>query len=97
MLKLFVILKKKNMTEKELIELGFQREDVSAEESGHTSYYYYLYYLTDGCIFTSNANDEVENNDWFVYEEDFLCITTNSYKNVKAFINAFQDIINNKQ
>jgi hypothetical protein len=89
-----VIVKHKNkkMREHELVKLGFEKEEVSAEESGDKAYYYYTYYLTDNCIFTSSANDEVKNNDWWVYEEDSLFINTNNYSKVKNFISAFENI-----
>lgn len=59
------------MTENDLINLGFEKVDVSAEESGsETGYYYYA--LDIGKIgFLSNANDELINGEWVCYLLDF--------------------------
>jgi hypothetical protein len=51
------------ITEKTLLSLGFEREDVSAEESGNTPYYYFVYNLkNERAILISCANDECKDN-----------------------------------
>ena len=59
------------ITEKDLIELGFERNDETAENSG-TPYDWYYYTLDIGddwdklCLIT-DSNDNVENDKWKVY------------------------------
>ena len=47
----------KNITEKNLLNLGFKRQDVSEEESGNKPYYYFTYEIDKLCLI-SNSNDE---------------------------------------
>jgi len=59
------------ITEKDLIELGFERNDETAENSG-TPYDWYYYTLDIGDTwdkfgFISNSSDEAENGEWVVY------------------------------
>tara|TARA_R110000787_G_scaffold212720_1_gene322334 strand:- start:33 stop:287 length:255 start_codon:yes stop_codon:yes gene_type:complete len=55
------------MKEQELIELGFERVDVSEQESGDKAFYYYTYDIGNGAIsLISQSNDEVENSNWHV-------------------------------
>jgi len=79
------------MTQKELIELGFEREDVSAEESGNKPYYYYSYSLNQFITLITQANDEVIDDNWYVCEED-LSIGTDNYQDLKDFINVFEKV-----
>ena len=52
------------MTEEIFKELGFNKEVVTAEESGHArGFYYYTLDIGDIC-FISNANDEAEKEGW---------------------------------
>ena len=60
------------MTEEIFKELGFERNDVSMQESGHDNdFYYYTLDIGDICIIT-NANDEAEQNGWEAYIFDSL-------------------------
>ena len=79
------------MTEKQLIELGFKREDISAEESGNKAYYYYSYSLNLSVTFITQANDEVVDDNWYACEED-LSIGTDNYQDLKDFINVFEKV-----
>jgi hypothetical protein len=59
------------ITEKDLIELGFERNDETAENSGEP-YDWYYYTLDMGDIWDkfcliSNSSDEAENGEWTVY------------------------------
>ena len=47
------------MNEQDLVDLGFERTDVSAKESGDKAFYYYTYDFTDGFSLITNASDEV--------------------------------------
>jgi len=65
--------------EEELIQLGFNRTDVSEEESGDKAFYYYTYDIGIGVIsLITQGNDEVENNNWYieVYEDANIRFTT---------------------
>ena len=62
------------MTEKDLIELGFERsEDQTPEMTGcdYTYHYYTLEFSTNDSVFDrytliSNSSDESKKDDWFV-------------------------------
>lgn len=55
------------MTKEELIEFGFDRIDVSIEESGdNTAYYYYKLKVIDTIVLLSDASDSIKNNEWRV-------------------------------
>lgn len=47
----------KNIAEKELLNLGFERQDVSVEESGDKPFYYFTLDIGGLCLI-SNADDE---------------------------------------
>lgn len=47
----------KNITEEELLKLGFKREDVTEEEAGDKPFYYFIYEIDKLCLI-SNSNDE---------------------------------------
>ena len=56
--------KSKKMTEQVFIDLGFERNDVSMEESGCDSdFYYYTLDIGDICFIT-NGNDDAEEKGW---------------------------------
>jgi len=65
------------MKEKELIALGFQREDVN--EDGH-SFYYFTYDFGRGFSLISNASDELADGKWFVevFEEESIRFTSST-------------------
>ena len=80
------------MTEQDLLDLGFKRTDVSAEESGDKAFYYYDIDLgSNGSIsLISPSNDEVENENWYVEVFEDAKVMFNSKDDLKTFI----DIIN---
>ena len=60
------------MTEQIFINLGFERNDVTKEQSGDDhDFHYYTLDIGDICIIT-NANDEAEQNGWEAYIFDSL-------------------------
>lgn len=60
------------MTEEIFTELGFERTDVSMEESGCSNgFYYYALEIGDICIM-SNSNEEANKNGWEAFIFDFL-------------------------
>jgi len=65
------------MKEKELIALGFKREDVN--EDGY-SFYYFTYDFGRGFSLISNSSDELVDGKWFVeiFEEENIRFTNSS-------------------
>jgi hypothetical protein len=56
------------MTEKELIDSGFNKIDVQDIESDNGyDYYYYSYEVFDNLILISNDSDRAQNDQWTVY------------------------------
>ena len=75
------------MTEQELIELGFERVDVSEQESGGKAFYYYTYDIGNGTIsLISQSNDEVENSNWHVEVFDDTHIRFETVEDLTKFI-----------
>ena len=70
------------MKEKELIALGFERSDVTAEESGYeTDWYYYTYDFGQGALsLISCDNSEAEKDGWYVevFEDETIRFTNSS-------------------
>ena len=58
------------MTEKELELLGFEKQVVLDEESGNGYDFYFYLKNTVGLVFSSCANDELEDNEWSVHIVD---------------------------
>ncbi len=56
------------MKEQDLIDLGFKRTDVSAEESGHEAFYYYDMDFGNKKVVSliSPSDDEVVDDKWYV-------------------------------
>ena len=60
------------MTEEELIEEGFERQDVLAKDSGNRDdYYYYTYSFGGGKGLISIDNEEATKNKWAVYLDEY--------------------------
>lgn len=78
------------MTEQDLINLGFKKENVSVEESGADAYHYYTYDLSDNdlnfCLISS-ANDEAKDDNWYVELFNFYTMRFNTIEDVELFIN----------
>jgi|2_EtaG_2_1085320.scaffolds.fasta_scaffold60598_2 hypothetical protein len=82
------------MSEKELIKLNFIRTDVPDAESGNGyDYYYYTLDIMPGLSLTSVADDEVENDNWYVRNWDWpqaKIKNTESIKQLKKMVLCFQ-------
>lgn len=77
------------MTEKDLIHLGFIRNDVTKEESGYDNdWYYYTYQFTSGICLISSDNEEAEKEDglWFVEIFDIDGIRFTNVENLEKLI-----------
>lgn len=57
-----------NITEEVLMDLGFQRNDVSAEESGGSAFHYFNLDKNGECLLISCGNDETINGQYYTVE-----------------------------
>ena len=73
--------------EEELIKLGFERIDVSEQESGDKPFHYYTYDIGHGVIsLITQSNDEVEKDNWHVEVFDDVTIRFETLEDVTKFI-----------
>ena len=75
------------MTEQDLIDLGFERTDVSAKESGDKALHYYTLDLVRRFELISNASNEAGDGKWYVefFEADRIRFVEK--ENLEEFIN----------
>ena len=79
------------MTEQDLIELGFERNDITAEESGHQNdWYYYTYDFGKNLSLISCDNEEAQIKGWYIEVFEVDTIRFYTAEDVKKLI----DIIN---
>lgn len=79
------------MTENELKILGFEKMEVSAEESGDKSFYYYVYEFTKGLEFITQDSDNVENDKWWVeFFNTDISIRFHDFMEVQNLISIFE-------
>jgi hypothetical protein len=56
----------RKITEQDLLELGFERKDQTAERTGsENDWHYYTLYIADVCLIT-NDNEDADINGWYV-------------------------------
>lgn len=81
------------MTEQDLIQLGFTREQETIESSGaDTDWHYYTYDIGSLCLITP-ANTEVNSDEWYVELFDHSSIRIYSRTELEALLT----ILNNNQ
>jgi hypothetical protein len=84
------------MKEQDLIDLGFERTDVSAEESGDKPFYYFCldFGLSRGISLISSDDEQAKEDGWYVeiFEDD--SIRFNEYEDVKDLIRIIKKGIN---
>ena len=78
------------MKEQDLIDLGFNRYDVSAEESGYKPFYYYTYNITDELCLISSDNREAKKNGWYVELFDYANIEIRNLEDLKTLISVIE-------
>ena len=80
------------MTEEDLIELGFEKETITDDESqnGYDYYYYTLEVIQDLVLYSSES-DEVEDGHWIIFMTDPDC-EVHDKKLLKELINVFSKI-----
>jgi hypothetical protein len=52
------------MTEREIILLGFQKEEMREHDEDES--YYYVLDIVDGLTFITRSNDEIKDGNWYV-------------------------------
>jgi len=76
------------MKEEDLISLGFERTEVTAEESGDKPFYYFAldFGLSRGISLISCDDEQAKEDGWYVeiFEDD--SIRFNEYQDVSDFI-----------
>jgi hypothetical protein len=77
------------MKEEILIELGFEKNEVSEEESGNYPFYYYTMEFGDLTLI-SNADDEATKGSWLVEIFDYQTIQINDEQDLKNLIDIFK-------
>ena len=86
------------MTEKDLIDLGFDKFEQHDEED---SFYYYSYDLNDESgpgTLLSLCNDEIENEDWKVFAWDINeNLVFDNVEDIKTYINVIEKNILTKE
>ncbi len=76
------------MKEQDLIDLGFERVDVSKEEHGlFDPFHYYTYDIGNGSIsLITQSNDEVKDNYWHVEVFNDTSIRFETIEDITEFI-----------
>ena len=80
------------MTEKELISLGFEKY---IEKNIGKPFFYYTLDIVEGLYCITDANDEIENDEWIV-ELSFDCIPRIKFKDVKSLTELINLLNQNK-
>ena len=78
------------MKEQDLLDLGFNRYDVSAEESGDRPFFYFTYNITDELCLISTDNDEAEKRGWYVELFDYENIEISNLEDLKTLISILE-------
>ena len=76
------------MKEEQLISLGFERTDVTAEESGDKPFYYFTldFGLSRGISLISCDDEQAKEDGWYVEIFEDNSIRFNEYQDVSDFI-----------
>ncbi|MDB4378318.1 hypothetical protein N9Z41_00970 [bacterium] len=74
------------MKEQDLIDLGFERVDVSEVESGGDAFHYYTLDFSKGFSLISNGSDEMKDGEWHVEVFEAPEINFIDKKDVKQLI-----------
>ena len=78
------------MKEQDLIDLGFKRNDVTAEESGHVPFYYYTYEITNELCLISTDDGEAKKDGWYVELFDYENIEIRNLEDLKTLISILE-------
>ena len=80
------------MSEQELVALGFNKH---TDEDLDKPFYYYTLDIVEGLYCITDANDEVENDEWNV-ELSFDCIPRIKFRDVKSLTELINLLNQNK-
>ena len=78
------------MKEQDLIDLGFERKDVTAEESGDFPFYYYTYDITKELCLISSDDGEAKKDGWFVEMFDYDDIKFTNVEDLQTLITVIE-------
>lgn len=82
--------KKMKITEEDLIELDFKKQQETAKSSGFKNdWHYYTLDIADICLIT-NDNEEAEKEGWFVYIFDNLDIRFTTTEDTAQLVHLLQ-------
>jgi len=75
------------MTEQELIDAGFERQDTPHEMSGNGyDYYYYILDLCEGvCLITSDSID-IKDNNWVIRSFEIPSLRIETVEHLNQFL-----------
>tara|TARA_R110000868_G_scaffold32604_1_gene118626 strand:+ start:150 stop:407 length:258 start_codon:yes stop_codon:yes gene_type:complete len=80
------------MTEKDLLKLGFTKEDSSEFIDDEPDFYYYVKDITNGLTFITNGNDDMEGQDWYVeFFDTEVPIRYYDYSSVKMLLTLIEE------
>jgi hypothetical protein len=84
------------MKEGDLVSLGFERTDVTAEESGDKPFYYFCldFGLSRGISLISCDDEQAKEDGWYVEIFEDSSIRFNEYEDVKDLIRIIKKGIN---
>ena len=78
------------MTEKELIEAGFEKQEANSIDTNNGfDYYYYELDLCEGIYLVSTESDEVENDNWCIKSFDIPALRIET----KAHLDEFLELV----
>ncbi len=81
------------MTEQELIDAGFEKQEVlNAESDNGYDYYYYIKELCDGVSLISSDSDVVIEDNWFVKSFDIPALKIDTKEHYDNFISLIRVI-----
>ena len=78
------------MREEILIELGFERNDVSAEESGDFAFHYYTMDFGDLCLISNSDDKAITDLGWSVEIFDYQSLQFTNEDDLKNLVDIFK-------
>lgn len=80
------------MTEKELIELGFEKQFSLDSIGEKPEFYYYTKDFTNGLTFITNASDELLDGEWYIeFFNTEIPVRYCEYEKVKSLFELIED------
>lgn len=80
------------MLEKDLIELGFEKEISQDLINGEPEFYYYVKEITNGLTFITNTDGEAKYDGWYVeFFDTEIPVRYYNYDKVKSLFNLIEE------